>query len=599
VPKKNSNTHAYVANGVVDLLNRRSGIKPGDIAILCRTNAHCSGLAEKLKEVGIRASVGNGKLKETKVCKIALSALRYMNNKRDTLALTELVKILSEKDKQEKWFEDLVINPEKTKKKWHDSYLISPLNEGRKYINNWTPIEALEQAINRINLVHKIKKWENPEMAFSNLDALRGACKKYIQQCHTHRSATTVEGFIKYMNTIEIEQAKGFGENTINILTYHGAKGLEWPWVILTDLDKIKEPDIFGVNIESAEKFDPTDPLANRNIRFWPQPFGYHNNERKKYPPLENKLKDIPVAKQINEKKEHEDKSENKRLLYVGMTRAKDGLVLAMKNTKGILRKEWLDVLEDKEGKPVIEFDSSTEEIICVGKTRICVEPFSYTAQNEEKISVIFDERDYFSHKIETEKNIHVNAKILPSKLDEKSEKYDNEWKVIENFDFRIQINGNPEMNILGNAIHAYFAVDYNNITENMQIKTATRLIKNFGMENIIKPSEIVLSGHNLIKFLDNNYYTYKLYREWPIYMKNEDGQVIQGWIDMLVETEEGYVVIDHKSYPGKDVEEWAKKHVVQLMMYKKAIESVKGKPVIDVLLHLPVSGIVLESVKN
>lgn len=31
--------------------------------------------------------------------------------------------------------------------------------------------------------------------------------------------------------------------------------------------------------------------------------------------------------------------------------------------------------------------------------------------------------------------------------------------------------------------------------------------------------------------------------------------QVIQGFVDMLIETNEGYVLIDHKNYPGKDAE--------------------------------------------
>jgi len=69
----------------------------------------------------------------------------------------------------------------------------------------------------------------------------------------------------------------------------------------------------------------------------------------------------------------------------------------------------------------------------------------------------------------------------------------------------------------------------------------------------------------------------------------------MQGWIDLLVETADGYVIIDHKSYPGTDNEERVKEYAPQLRAYKEAVEKATGKPVIELLLHLPVSGLILE----
>lgn len=126
---------------------------------------------------------------------------------------------------------------ELTKENWHNTEIAKALNEARISIKFWTPLEALEQAINRVGLLPMLKSWQNSELALSNLDALRSACNKYINLCSSRRRAATIDGFVTYLNESETEQAKGTGAQTVNVLTYHGSKGLEWPWVVLTGLD--------------------------------------------------------------------------------------------------------------------------------------------------------------------------------------------------------------------------------------------------------------------------------------------------------------------------------------------------------------------------
>lgn len=76
----------------------------------------------------------------------------------------------------------------------------------------------------------------------------------------------------------------------------------------------------------------------------------------------------------------------------------------------------------------------------------------------------------------------------------------------------------------------------------------------------------------------------------------NSDGQILQGWIDLLVETPDGFVIIDHKSSMGSAnrLQEIAEAYSGQLDGYARAVEAATGKKVLEKWLFLPVIGMVI-----
>lgn len=79
--------------------------------------------------------------------------------------------------------------------------------------------------------------------------------------------------------------------------------------------------------------------------------------------------------------------------------------------------------------------------------------------------------------------------------------------------------------------------------------------------------------------------------------MQLDDGGLRQGAIDLVIETEEGWVVIDHKSNP-QPAENWldiAAGYSGQISAYKDVIEKISDKPVIGSLIHFSVSGGLVE----
>lgn len=574
-----------VANGVRNLIGR-VGIKPGDIAVFCRTNAQCEIVAGKLEQLGIRVSVGQGSLLETRECRQALAALRYMNNPGDTVALAEIIHMSAEHNGN--WLNDLMNDPAETKKQWQTYPTIMILKEGHDKMGHWTPMEALEEAISRINLLRMVKSRPNPRLAVANLDALRGKCRKYIDQCASRRSSATVDGFLAYLKDPVPGQAEGTGDLTVKLLTYHGAKGLEWPWVVLTGLDTKLKDDVFGVHIEAAPIFDPADPLANRKIRYWPWPFG----DQRKHEMLEQKIDGLELKKKIRDREEREAQ----RLMYVGMTRARDGMVMGIRKTwtksGASLKTAWLDILKGADGNGVIDWSMDTgSQKLRVGKAHIPISVYEFGAEIIAPADPA-KETHYLPALAGVSKE-YPAARIMPSAL-EAANIEEIKVDMVENFKARIYIKGNPEMDALGNAIHTYLAFDYGSLSDEQKLELAQRLIKRWGVEMSIEASELVAAGQHLLEYLERNYPGHTAFREWPVLLRNDQGQLMQGWIDLLLELPDGYVIIDHKSYPGPDPQEWVKKYAPQLRVYKEAVEKAIGKPVIDTLIHLPVRGEIL-----
>jgi len=78
--------------------------------------------------------------------------------------------------------------------------------------------------------------------------------------------------------------------------------------------------------------------------------------------------------------------------------------------------------------------------------------------------------------------------------------------------------------------------------------------------------------------------------------MHLEGGPILKGIADLILELPAGFVVIDHKSFPGnhKQAIEKAATFGGQLSAYSQMISTATDRPVIGSFIHLPVAGFVL-----
>ena len=160
-----------------------------------------------------------------------------------------------------------------------------------------------------------------------NIGRLTELADDYLAECDLQAEPATVAGLIFYFDKLAHDkldtQAAGGTDDAISLLTHHGAKGLEWPIVILMDLDAKPKARVWGLNVlPNKTGLQINTPLNGRSLRYWPPVFGANT-------------KDIEVLDNIllgNEYLEAEKREylEQQRLLYVSITRARDKLIFAL-----------------------------------------------------------------------------------------------------------------------------------------------------------------------------------------------------------------------------------------------------------------------------
>ncbi len=601
--KNNEQERMAIAAGVAEMLaepdehkvedrvsKTSRSLRPADMAVLCRSNAECAEIADALAKVGVRATVGKSGLLSTPEAIVAVAALRYLVDSRDTVALAELLHLGSDHNTNGEWLADFIEDPPK------EPFLLEPriaaLERQRPRIRHMSPSEVFDTAVSAAKIDLLTASWGEADQRLANLDALRGLAKQYEESAQVERTSATAAGLILYLQSVQRDGDDQVAESedtqAVRVVTYHSAKGLEWPVVILTSLNKSSvtngPPPVFRRPhpITKDGHFQSDHPLRNRVIRYWPWPYAMLSKDVG----FDGYVANAPELAEIKRL----NLEENTRLMYVGMTRARDYLIFAFRENKT----GWLNELVNGTLQPIVTLPISGEaEEIQVGrKSYACRvrelggnEAVPSLGRGGVPLPV------YAPIPGSTPQDSFVPARFRPSHLEDSNTMAAKPIPRVIQLGSRFPVTGNPEMDALGTAVHGFLAADHVEIPLSERRMMAQSILNRHGISAITADTLLVASDR-LHTFIRDRYEGSSMYREWPVHIRR-GMQKASGWVDVLIDTTAGWVIIDHKTFPGKQ-KDWmdhALQYTPQVMLYAEAVEKATGKSVSEIWIHMPVVG--------
>ncbi|NCU32332.1 MAG: hypothetical protein EOM23_05255 [Candidatus Moranbacteria bacterium] len=144
--------------------------------------------------------------------------------------------------------------------------------------------------------------------------------------------------------------------------------------------------------------------------------------------------------------------------------------------------------------------------------------------------------------------------------------------------------------------MHACLAASFTDVSAPLEQEEIQEILAGFDVGEALSASEVKAQTAALHDWVRSRWPQGIVRAEVPVSCGKGDGQILQGWIDLLVETPAGFVIIDHKSSMGSAgrLQEIAEAYSGQLDAYASAVKVATGKGVAEKWLFLPVLAMVI-----
>ena len=315
--------------------------------------------------------------------------------------------------------------------------------------------------------------------------------------CDYEKTGGTIEDFITYLDQIIDEDydlkfnVNSESNNSCMIMTIHKSKGLEYPICYFAGF---------------SSKFNMSE-LKEKII--------FDNQYGIILPKVDNYYKDTILKLLLKNRSRIEEISERIRLLYVAVTRAKEKMIIVMPEV--LEEKEVLDVVPFYEREKYSSFLSIMKSIYSV--------LIPYVKKSE-----IIGSKKYLENSMNSNLNINNCDKIKVCELDIDT----NEVVEMHYSKESLKLITREEKEVMdfGTKVHEILEeVDFNDLS-----------LLNSINDKYIKNKILSFINSDLMK----DYLDKKMYKEYEFLYKI-DNLVNHGIIDLLIEDDDKYIIIDYK----------------------------------------------------
>ena len=585
-----------IADHIAYLL--KQGVKPSDIAVLGRTNAPLDALAGILTGTyGIPANRQEVRVSEIKCTPLVLALFALVESEKDSLAKAQIAVLTEEGYGTNKIIEEKLLvdaNEEiKESSYLNDVPLVKRLLELRPMLKQQSVGALIETMVIELDLYNEIKKIGQVDESVSCLDTIVQSGYAYEQHCLQMSLPATVKGFVDYLAVMD-PVGKG-NANGIQLHTYHSSKGLEWKYVILTQLyEKKNDPkkcvkqDIYGIHFSYSEQPSASTPYPEVFIRVIPFIYGAGNTNVPA--DIQQQIEESSLYKEVIK----DSLAEANRLLYVGMTRPRDVLIVALEpHKKDVHTLQWLEDVGLDCVRPDAQHDifgvgCRFEDDTMTQDQFDSLSGYRYLAENEDMKT-----RRIPYHQEPCDEGVKC---LSPSKLHVKG-MVDASYQICEHMQKGTLVG--KTMADVGNCIHQIFCGIEQHIDSESYY---TNLIESYGLKTYLTDySAIRKAWEMLVNWLTEQFgAAINIYHERPFTLL-KDGNVYSGSIDLVWQTSDGDILIDFKTCPlgqkyilDSDSDHYAGWYAGQLDAYTDALEEA-GEKVLKRFIYYPVSGMLCE----
>lgn len=608
---------------IIDKKTGRRDIQYKDIAILLRTSSGVANVYEKeISELEIPVySDSSSQYLQSVEIETIMSLLRIINNPMQDIPLVtvmrspignftdnELIEIRMV-DRNSSFYEALLKSD--LEKAHRFLSLLKELREDEEYM---TLDEWIWNIYTKTGYMNYVNLMPNGALRVSNLRMLFERAKQYEEA-----SFKGLYNFINFIDKIKFNQedlkaAKiiGENENVVRIMTIHKSKGLEFPVVILAGVGKqFNFRDLNG------------KILLDQDLGMGPQ---YIDSDR--YIEFKTLAKKALAIKAKNEAI-----SEEMRILYVALTRAKEKLIIVgrqkdvnkkmsekqklleiystiddNKINPYLLQKyktylDWLELIYLKEGvantknlftvninkreKTSVKIENEVEDI---SKKIIEESNKNNDEQEKEKIKEILN----WQYKHQSIEGIPTKTSVSKLKENKEQEVQITQEPKFINEEAKTKLTGAQK----GTLIH--LCLQKMKETEEYNLEKITELIEELKDKEIITEIEVQnIDKEKLLEYTNSQLWTElkqakEIHKEHPFYInikasriynqinKEDDEDIlVQGVIDLFfIDKDDKLILVDYKTDYVQNENELVEEYKGQLDLYKEALEQSLNKKV-------------------